>query len=77
VIDGNPSPQHHLPINQGPIRIQSGLFEGSMEIHLRGLPNTQQQLFESKKRFFQVLCQVGGGDGVCVGRGVAGKRDVC
>jgi hypothetical protein len=29
-----------------------------MEIHLRGLPNTQQQLFEGKKRFFQVMCQV-------------------
>jgi len=38
--------------------IKSSFFEGVMEIHLRGLPNTQQQLFQGKKRFFQIMCQV-------------------
>lgn len=57
-LDGIINPQHQLPINQGPVSIKSAFFEGVMEIHLRGLPNTQQQLFEGKKRFFQVMCQV-------------------
>jgi hypothetical protein len=59
VLNGSANSQQHLPINQGPISIKSDFFEGVMEIHLRGLPNTQQQLFEGKKRFFQVMCQVG------------------
>lgn len=57
-LDGTLDPQHQLPFNQGRIPIKSAFFEGVMEIHLRGLPNTQQQLFEGKKRFFQVMCQV-------------------
>jgi hypothetical protein len=57
-LDGTLDPQHQLPINQGRIPIKSAFFEGVMEIHLRGLPNTQQQIFEGKKRFFQVMCQV-------------------
>lgn len=58
VLDSTTDPQHQLPVNQGPINIKSAFFEGTMEIHLRGLPNTQQQLFAGKKRFFQVMCQV-------------------
>jgi hypothetical protein len=59
VLDGTTDPQHQLPVNQGPISIKSAFFEGTLEIHLCGLPNTQQQLFAGKKRFFQVMCQVG------------------
>lgn len=29
-----------------------------MEIHLRGLPNTQKHMFDGKKRFFHIMCQV-------------------
>lgn len=29
-----------------------------MEVHLKGLPNTQKRIFDGKKRFFQVMVQV-------------------
>jgi hypothetical protein len=57
-IDNCKDPQHEVPINQGPVAIDSAFFQGVMEIHLKGLPNSQQQLFEGKKRFFQIMCQV-------------------
>jgi hypothetical protein len=47
-----------VPVNQSPVAIDSAFFQGVMEIHLKGLPNTQQRLFEGKKRFFQIMCQV-------------------
>uniref|UniRef100_A0A383W2N9 Domain of unknown function at the cortex 1 domain-containing protein n=1 Tax=Tetradesmus obliquus TaxID=3088 RepID=A0A383W2N9_TETOB len=56
-IDNCKDPQHEIPINQGPVTINSAFFEGIMEIHLKGLPNSQQRLFEGKKRFFQIMCQ--------------------
>jgi hypothetical protein len=40
------------------VAIDSAFFQGTMEIHLKGLPNSQQRLFEGKKRFFQIMCQV-------------------
>eukprot|EP00775_Hariotina_reticulata_P003808 gene3808-4065_t len=57
VIDGTSDPQYEIPVNQGLITISSSLFEGSMEIHLRGLSNTKQPVFDGKKRFFQIMCQ--------------------
>jgi hypothetical protein len=48
-----------VPVNAGPLTIDSSLFSGVMEIHLRGLPNTCDELFDGRKRFFQVMCQVG------------------
>eukprot|EP00878_Enallax_costatus_P037747 GHUV01042710.1.p1 GENE.GHUV01042710.1~~GHUV01042710.1.p1 ORF type:complete len:111 (-),score=22.30 GHUV01042710.1:30-362(-) len=57
-IDGSRDPQYEIPVNQGPITIDSSFFEGVMEIHLRGLSNTKQEVFEGKKRFFQIMCQV-------------------
>jgi hypothetical protein len=60
VLDGSHDPQHHLPINQArPMAVASDIFDGVMAIHLRGLPNTQPGLFEGKKRFFHIMCQVG------------------
>uniref|UniRef100_A0A383VT33 Domain of unknown function at the cortex 1 domain-containing protein n=1 Tax=Tetradesmus obliquus TaxID=3088 RepID=A0A383VT33_TETOB len=56
-IDGTADPQYAVPINQGPVTINSAFFEGIMEIHLKGLPNSQQRLFEGKKRHFQIMCQ--------------------
>jgi len=41
------------------MEINTSLFEGVLEIHLKGLPTSQPRVFEGKKRFFQVMCQVG------------------
>lgn len=38
--------------------MSSEFFEGFMEIHLAGLPNTQAPVFAGKKRFFHIMCQV-------------------
>uniref|UniRef100_A0A383VSP2 Domain of unknown function at the cortex 1 domain-containing protein n=1 Tax=Tetradesmus obliquus TaxID=3088 RepID=A0A383VSP2_TETOB len=56
-IDGTADPQYAVPINQGPVTINSAFFEGIMEIHLKGLPNSQKAVFDGKKRHFQIMCQ--------------------
>lgn len=38
--------------------INTSMFEGVLEVHLKGLPTSQPRVFEGKKRFFQVMCQV-------------------
>lgn len=57
-INGTADPAQEVPINSGPMEINTSLFEGVLEIHLKGLPTSQQRVFEGKKRFFQVMCQV-------------------
>lgn len=58
VLNGSEDPSQPLPINDGTISINTQTFEGSMEVHLKGLPNTQSRIFEGKKRFFQIMVQV-------------------
>lgn len=60
-IDGTCDPQYEVPINQGPITINSALIEGVMEVHVRGLPNSHKNIFEGKKRHLQIMVQVGMG----------------
>jgi hypothetical protein len=60
-LDGTADPQYAVPINQGPVTINAAFFEGIMEIHLKGLPNSQKAVFDGKKRHFQIMCQVGTG----------------
>jgi hypothetical protein len=38
--------------------INTSMFEGTLEVHLKGLPTSQKRVFEGKKRFFQIMCQV-------------------
>lgn len=38
--------------------INTPMFEGVLEVHLKGLASSQQRVFDGKKRFFQVMCQV-------------------
>jgi hypothetical protein len=52
-------PAQELPINQGAFPISTSMFEGVVEVHLRGLATTQRRIFDGKKRCFQVMCQVG------------------
>lgn len=39
--------------------INTSLFEGKVEVHLKGLPTSQKRVFDGKKRFFQIMAQVG------------------
>jgi hypothetical protein len=64
-LDGSNDPQYAVPINQGAVTINSAFFEGIMEIHLKGLPNSQKAVFDGKKRHFQIMCQVGVGKHSC------------
>jgi hypothetical protein len=48
----------HLNINCGPMSIESELFSGKMEVHLKGLPSTNKPIFDGKKRYFQIMVQV-------------------
>eukprot|EP00882_Tetradesmus_deserticola_P030824 GHRQ01034793.1.p2 GENE.GHRQ01034793.1~~GHRQ01034793.1.p2 ORF type:complete len:102 (-),score=30.00 GHRQ01034793.1:181-486(-) len=59
-LDGSADPQYAVPINQGTVTIDSSFFEGIMQVHLKGLPNSQKAVFDGKKRHFQIMCQVRG-----------------
>lgn len=59
-INGRTDAAHEIPINSGPMTINTSLFEGKLEVHLKGLPTSQKRVFEGKKRFFQIMCQVCG-----------------
>lgn len=59
-INGRTDPGHEIPINGGPMTINTSLFQGTLEVHLKGLPTSQKRVFEGKKRFFQIMCQVCG-----------------
>lgn len=58
-INGHVDPTHELPINGEAMSISSSMFEGKIEVHLKGLPTSQKSIFDGKKRFFQVMVQVG------------------
>lgn len=51
-------PAQELPINGSAMPIRTPLFEGRLEVHLKGLPSSQPRMFDGKKRFFHVMCQV-------------------
>jgi hypothetical protein len=57
-INGLNDPALDVPINSGPMTINTPMFEGVLEVHLKGLASSQQRVFDGKKRFFQVMCQV-------------------
>lgn len=58
-INGQMDCSAEVPINSGPMAIDSPMFEGLMEVHLKGLPSSQSRIFDGKKRFFQIMVQVG------------------
>lgn len=58
VIAGSTDPAMEVPINGEAMTISTNLFEGKIEVHLKGLPTSQKRVFDGKKRFFQVMCQV-------------------
>ncbi|KAI8468504.1 MAG: hypothetical protein J3K34DRAFT_522883 [Monoraphidium minutum] len=57
VFDGDSDPARHLSINGGALHVETEMFSGRVEIHLKGLATTQAGLFQGKKRFFQIACQ--------------------
>lgn len=72
-INGRTDPGHEIPINGGPMTINTSLFQGTLEVHLKGLPTSQKRVFEGKKRFFQIMCQGRfkrpvDADGLCMGQ---------
>lgn len=72
-INGSTEPSIELPINGGPMTISTSLFEGAVEVHLKGLPTSQGRVFDGKKRFFQIMCQGRfkrpvDADGLCMGQ---------
>lgn len=72
MFNGNSDPKQHLEINGGVLLVDTEMFSGRVEIHLKGLPTTQQELFAGKKRFFQIACQVG--PAAAGGQGCGGAR---
>eukprot|EP00879_Flechtneria_rotunda_P032532 GHRR01035751.1.p1 GENE.GHRR01035751.1~~GHRR01035751.1.p1 ORF type:complete len:270 (+),score=84.24 GHRR01035751.1:216-1025(+) len=72
-FNGSADPAHELPINGDPMTINTSLFEGKLEVHLKGLPSSQKRVFDGKKRFFQIMCQGRfkrpvDADGLCMGQ---------
>jgi hypothetical protein len=63
-INGQMDCSAEVPINSSAMTINSPMFEGTMEVHLKGLPSSQPRIFEGKKRFFQIMVQV---SSMCVG----------
>jgi hypothetical protein len=57
-FDGRSDPKQQIAINGPAIQLESELFSGKMQVHLRGLPSTQKQVFDGKKRFFHIMVQV-------------------
>jgi hypothetical protein len=57
VINGNADPAVELPINAGAMAIDTDMFYGRVEVHLKGLKSTRPGFFDGKKRFFQVAVQ--------------------
>lgn len=57
-INGRTDPSQELPINAGPMPVKTSLFEGVLEVHLKGLASSQPRVFGGKKRFFHIMCQV-------------------
>ncbi len=58
MFNGSSNVAQELPINCSSFTVDSSTFQGSMEVHLRGLSNSQGRIFDGKKRFFQVMVQV-------------------
>jgi hypothetical protein len=61
VVSVGADPKTPLPINGGVFEVDTDMFKGRIEIHLRGLKTTRSSMFAGKKRFFQVGVQVRGG----------------
>ncbi|KAI8472123.1 MAG: hypothetical protein J3K34DRAFT_217390, partial [Monoraphidium minutum] len=57
VLDGATDPAHPLPINSRSVTVDTDMFVGKIEIHLKGLKSTRKDLFSGKKRYFQIACQ--------------------
>eukprot|EP00878_Enallax_costatus_P000528 GHUV01000623.1.p1 GENE.GHUV01000623.1~~GHUV01000623.1.p1 ORF type:complete len:349 (+),score=116.38 GHUV01000623.1:263-1309(+) len=73
VFDGSSNVAQELSINRNAFTVSSSTFEGTMEVHLRGLPNSQGRVFDGKRRFFQVMVQGRfkrpvAADGLCMGQ---------
>jgi hypothetical protein len=58
VFDADTNPARQLTINGGSMNVETDIFSGRIEIHLKGLKTTRREVFEGKKRFFQVAVQV-------------------
>lgn len=71
VLDGAADPAHHLPINSRSLTVDTDMFYGRIDIHLKGLKSSSKETFAGKKRFFQIACQVGGR--VCSGGAAAAR----
>ena len=59
LFDGASDPARQLVINGGGMAVETPIFSGRIEIHLKGLATTRAGVFEGKKRFFQIAVQVG------------------
>ena len=58
MFNGNADPAQQLEVNGGVLYVDTEMFSGRVEIHLKGLGTTKQEVFAGKKRFFQIACQV-------------------
>ncbi|GBF87353.1 hypothetical protein Rsub_00064 [Raphidocelis subcapitata] len=72
-VDGTADPSVPIPINGGAVTIETEVFVGRLEVHLKGLPSTKKGMFEGKKRFFQIAVQGKfkrevAADAVCMGQ---------
>ncbi|GBF99475.1 hypothetical protein Rsub_12143 [Raphidocelis subcapitata] len=57
LFDGASDPARQLVINGGSMAVETPIFSGRIEIHLKGLNTTRRSIFEGKKRFFQIAVQ--------------------
>lgn len=46
-----------LDINAGSMNVETAIFSGRVEIHLKGLKTSRKEIFDGKKRYFQIACQ--------------------
>jgi hypothetical protein len=60
VLDGATDPGAHMPVNGRSFSVETDMFSGRVEIHLKGLKTSNKEMFAGKKRYFQIACQVGG-----------------
>lgn len=65
MINNDSNPAAHLAINNKAMVIDTEIFSGRIEIHLKGLKTTKKEIFDGKKRFFQIAVQVGRGSIRC------------
>ncbi len=58
-VKGSSDPRAHVPVNSLSCEYDSPLWHGKIAIHIRGMANSKDAVFKGKKRFMQVVWQVG------------------